>query len=96
MGLISREDALKWTTPEDWGTPDEVWRPESEYGRYIQSLPSAARKGHWVCTSSDHYKCSNCGTRASYWYNEENSCEWDKDMSEWLSDYCPNCGADMR
>ena len=60
---------------------------------YQDALPSAERTGQWVCTSSDHYKCSNCGTRASYWYNEENSCEWDKDMSEWLSDYCPNCGS---
>lgn len=39
--LINREDALRFTNPEDWGTPDERWRPESEYGRYIQSLPPA-------------------------------------------------------
>ena len=38
--LIDREEALKWTKPEDWNTPDERWRAESEYGRYIQSLPT--------------------------------------------------------
>lgn len=71
-----------------------TYKPEvlSEYLKEY-FMPTAERTGHWVCTSSDHYKCSNCGTRASYWYNEENSCEWDKDMSEWLSDYCPNCGS---
>lgn len=54
-------------------------------------------RGRWVgCGNSDHWKCSVCGTRAAFWFNEENSCEWELDMSEWLSDFCPNCGADMR
>ena len=53
--------------------------------------------GKWISTSSgDHFKCSECGTRAPFWYEEENSCEWNLDMAEWLSDFCPNCGADMR
>jgi hypothetical protein len=57
------------------------------------------RHGKWItCTSSEHWKCSECGCRAGYWFNEENSGieSWEMDFSEWLSDYCPQCGADMR
>ena len=63
----------------------------------INALPSVEPKtGKWKSTTSgDHYKCSVCGYRAGYWFNEENSCEYSLDMSEWLSDFCPNCGARM-
>lgn len=52
-------------------------------------------RGRWIgCGNSDHWKCSVCGIRAAFWFNEESSCgEWELDMSEWLSDYCPNCGS---
>lgn len=54
-------------------------------------------RGRWIgCGNSDHWKCSVCGTRAAFWFSEESSSEVDLDMSEWLSDFCPNCGADMR
>ena len=56
------------------------------------------RHGKWItCTSSEHWKCSECGCRAGYWFNEENSGidSWEMDFSEWLSDYCPCCGARM-
>ena len=63
----------------------------------VYNMPSAERKkGNWIETSSgNHWKCSRCNCRAGFWLNEENSCEWSMDMSEWLSDYCPNCGAKM-
>lgn len=38
---ISRRAAIEWCRPEDWGTPDERWRPESKYGAMIEALPSA-------------------------------------------------------
>jgi hypothetical protein len=56
------------------------------------------RHGKWItCTSSEHWKCSECGCRAGYWFNEDNSGieSWEMDFSEWLSDYCPQCGARM-
>jgi len=43
--LISRQAAIKWCRPEDWGTPDERWRPESEYGAMLKALPSAQQ---WI------------------------------------------------
>ena len=51
-------------------------------------------RGRWIgCGNSDHWKCSVCGTRAAFWFSEESSSEMDLDMSEWLSDFCPNCGS---
>ena len=44
--LISRQAALAWCKKDDWGTPDERWRPESEYGRYIETLPTAEQQ--WI------------------------------------------------
>lgn len=41
MDYIKREDALKWCRLEDWDTPDERWRPESEFGQMIKALPAA-------------------------------------------------------
>lgn len=55
------------------------------------------KTGKWIdCNGSEHWKCDQCGCRAGYWFNEENSSSYELDISEWLSDYCPNCGADMR
>ena len=47
------------------------------------------RHGKWIdCTSSDHYKCSKCGYKAPLWWDGE-------EYEEWLSQYCPHCGARM-
>ena len=65
---------------------------------YAHEKETEERKtGKWIdCDGSEHWKCDKCGCRAGYWFNEENSSSWELDMSEWLSDFCPNCGADMR
>ena len=72
-----------------------VFRGMSEALNVIKKLPSAQsehKTGRWVdCTSSDHWKCSECGDRAPmYW--DANRQEYD----EWFSPYCPSCGAYMR
>lgn len=55
----------------------------------IKHMPTIEERktGEWIdAVSSDHYKCSLCGFYAPY----------SSPYCEWLSDYCPNCGADMR
>lgn len=43
----------------------------------------------WVpCATSEHYKCSNCNSRAPYYWDKENQC-----YEEWLSPICPECGS---
>lgn len=50
-------------------------------------LIKLAKKGEWIeCRSSEHWKCDKCGHPAPL---ESRDCEW-------LSNFCPNCGADMR
>lgn len=84
--LISRADALKWCKPNEWHTPDERWRPESEYGAYINALPSAERKGKWVNNIHDMPICSECGYMTPY----------DRAIDDYeYGNYCPNCGARM-
>ena len=76
----------------------ELWHYEQALAeiRELLEIPQVQKTGKWIeCDSSEHWKCSECGYRASYWFNEENSSSYDLDMSEWLSDYCPNCGARM-
>ncbi len=69
-----------------------------DVARAVENAPTIdpVKHGKWIeCKSSEHWKCSACGCRASFWFNEENSSSYDLDMSEWLSGYCPNCGAKM-
>lgn len=91
--LISRQDAIDAVENNSYGMGSRA------SVKAIKSLPSAEARptGKWVdTTSNQHYKCSVCGYRAGYWFNEENSCEYSMDMSEWLSNFCPNCGARMK
>lgn len=38
---IERGAVKAWLHEEDFGTPDERWRPESEFGTMIDALPAA-------------------------------------------------------
>lgn len=72
-----------------------IERLEQVEGEPQESKEAPQRmRGRWIgCDNSDHWKCSVCGTRAAFWFSEESSSEVDLDMSEWLSDFCPNCGS---
>ena len=51
---------------------------------HLNNLPSAERHGEWIQKSTggeSFYTCSRCGFIA--WEHED-------------TNYCPNCGADMR
>lgn len=74
--------------PDEWGTPDERWRPESEFGLWIINAPTIEpKRGRWII--EDKYKdyrterCSVCGFVANRPYIQD------------IWNYCPNCGARM-
>ena len=55
----------------------------------LEELPSAERKnGKWIPVTNGRggFECDECHNYAPSF----------QDGVEWLSDYCPNCGADMR
>lgn len=77
---------------EEWNTPDERWRPESEFGRFIDAIPTAEvaeiKRGRWIIdrefgndVMSDEQMviCSVCG-KGIFWGKQN---------------YCPNCGSLM-
>ena len=76
---------------DEWGTPDETWMPESDYGRVIKSMPTIdpVKHGRWqkdryTLKSGEQYimyQCSECGARF-----QEVGYGWP---------YCPECGARM-
>ena len=87
---IEREAARAWLHEEDFGTPDERWRPESEFGALVDALPAAdvveVKHGEWIAVPSSDmsigkaYKCSECG---KFRYGVR------------LPPYCQECGAKM-
>ena len=48
----------------------------------IERLPSVDRTGEWEHDVDGHFFCTNCKKYPEYQIR--------------MSDYCPNCGADMR
>lgn len=87
--LISREKILK--LPQRKGYAVNGWETYVRVSD-IKELPSEQpeRTGKWIdCNNSEHWKCSECGYRGPYSWDDQHGFE------EWLSDYCPNCGARM-
>lgn len=91
--LISRQAAIdSMLKVGDWYVEqgnDEAGRGVAQCQRVIYELPSAERpKGKWIAIHddvfADTYRCSECGKQPII--------EWDYV----LSNFCPNCGADMR
>ena len=93
---IDADKIERFIRRDEWQTPDERWRPESEFGAFIDALPAedVAQVVHakWVGIEFDGYadgnpvydvfECSNCG--------HEHYGEYDS-----LTEYCPDCGARM-
>lgn len=49
-----------WLHRDVWGTPDERWRPESEFGAMIDALPKF--EIHENKITYDQFVCEICGS----------------------------------
>lgn len=80
--MLYKEDWIKGTGQEKQG----AWKED------IDKIPTIEpRRGRWIeCSSSDHWKCSECGDRAPMYWSPDR-----QEYSEWCSSFCPNCGAKM-
>lgn len=84
---VDAEKAEKWLHREDWGTPDERWRPEQEFGGMLDALP-AEDVAPVVHAYWHNGVCSSCGAGGNaIFINGELVLLHEK--------YCPNCGAKM-
>ena len=104
MDCISREQAidalrkLREEDIEDYGCeiPEGFNQDHLDRATFaIKQLPPIQPKiGKWIRTGNgslyDHYECSECG-KAPKW-----ECMGDNRWKIAFTDYCPNCGADMR
>ena len=62
----------------------------------LQALPPVqpvGRKGRWIL-SGGKYRCSECGEKAKYIFDKSKGGY--NEYEQFRSDFCPNCGADMR
>ena len=92
--LISRRAALDGKIPMQLANGVEIYSDEAVPVEYLKRLPSVepVRHGKWVpktiiiggCDHVSGMKCSVCG-------EDPLNAEGD----EFLTDYCPNCGARM-
>lgn len=102
MRLIDADALLKAlrVNEDEWGTPNETWRPEKEYGGAIKMAPTIeavpVRHGGWeerevhgnvgiVIVEWQSARCSVCGRYHTTPYMYY--------FDEYH--YCPSCGAKM-
>lgn len=88
-------DALmehKYITNSDGDTIGERWYVTFEEIESAPTIEPERKKGKWV----DGWRCKHDGTR--YWYRQCDQCLHERDDCDTEKDtnYCPNCGADMR
>lgn len=103
MRLINAEDVIirLHVDPEEWGTPDERWRPEHEYAMAIMTSPEIdpVKHGWWVKMSDIdgiYYACSECGEELTRIKKFDPQFDlFPKMESIDKTHYCPHCGAKM-
>ena len=93
MDLISREDAIRWVKTEcnPYGKPTLDFESGKKVIEHLEQMPSAQlerKKGEWIPVTNGRggFECDQCHNYAPSY----------QDGVEWLSGFCPNCGADMR
>jgi len=101
--MIDRQAAIdalaknmpSWTTPDGSGQFDhDIQVTDEAYVdcmQIIHDMPSAQperKKGEWIPVTNGRggFECDQCHNYAPSY----------QDDVEWLSGFCPNCGADMR
>ena len=87
--VIDAEFIEKYVNREEHNTPDERWRPESEFVALIDNAPTvdAVEVVHgWWEMDGIYDRCSVC--------NRVTLMPHLKGLPQFY--YCPNCGADMR
>lgn len=52
----------------------------------VNNLPSAERRGRWICDEWIGWVCSECGNQAPFWCIS---------AAQNLTNYCPHCGVKM-
>lgn len=86
---IDAELIEKHIKREDHYTPDERWRPESEFAALVDNIPTAdvveVVHGEWSHLGGDEWCCTNCGEVI----HTEGS--WEKPEKK----FCHECGAKM-
>lgn len=82
--LIRRQDAINALL--------ESYEDNMDVEFILEKLPSAQKKGHWV----DGKRMKMDGT--FYWFRQCSACDYERndDDSDKDTNFCPNCGADMR
>ena len=87
--LISRQAAIDEIT--EYGSGNTTYMSVAELKRRIEQLPSAQperKRGTWIPVTNGRggHECSLCHTYAPSFQTGD----------EWLTDYCPTCGACMQ
>ena len=91
--LINRQDAIDMfqnLAYEDWnqGVVTTWANAYSKVAEFIKLLPSAQENGEWIPVTNGRggHECNLCHNYAPSYQTGD----------EWLTNFCPNCGADMR
>ena len=91
MAYIDKEKLEQFFDRHEWGTCDERWRHESEFGKFVDAIPTAdvveVKHGKWSeqLLHKDEYGDKHVGY----------ICSVCKEFVPHKGNYCLNCGAKM-
>lgn len=98
---IKREYVIDAVLDVYCNTPDINLSCE-KFEAVILEIPTAdvepVRHGRWEIANDGTHFCSHCGCDAPYAWDDidRNYINSADDVPDRISNYCPNCGADMR
>ena len=86
--LISRSALMAHFKQDEWGTPDERWRPEREFGQMVLNAPAVdaaeTGRGEWQDVVETYFGDV---------YGTCPKCKESFVLSRSFANYCPNCGS---